>query len=186
MPSEESPSAWCCRPQWPSTSKQGVGRWEGSEKGERKGKGIGNETNEMSQDKRLKLTPCDVLLNCPQEPETPVTVKATVGWWEFSFPKLGVCSSENTLSAPRSIFSSFLNMWELQIWKIYKILLRGSRTGLMRVFSYINIGYRKVSSKAWNKRDDLFIWENLKYESFQLGKLNRKAFGIFLTTECLG
>lgn len=56
----------------------------------------------------------------------------------------------------------------------------------MRVFSYINIGYRKVSSKAWDKWDDLFIWENLKYKSFQLGKLNRKSFGKFLTAECLG
>lgn len=185
MLSEESPSSWCCRPQWPSTPKQGAGRGEGLEKGERKVKGMGNEINEVSQDKRLKLTSCDVLLNYPQEPETPETVKATVEWWEFSFPKLVFCSSENRLSAPKAIFSSFLNMGELQIWKIYKILLRRSRSGLMRVFSYINIGVRKVSSKAWNKWDDLFIWKSLKYESGQQGKLNRKAFGKFLSAECL-
>lgn len=63
MPAEESPSSWCCTPQRPSTSKQRAGRWEGPKKGERKGKGIGNESNEVSQDKRLKFTSCDVELS---------------------------------------------------------------------------------------------------------------------------
>lgn len=35
----------------------------------------------------------------------------------------------------------------------------------MREFSCINIGNKLVSRKAWNKWDDLFIWESLKYES---------------------
>lgn len=86
-----------------------LGGWEGLEKGERKGKGMGNESNEVSRDKRLKLTSCDVLLNYPQEPETPETVKATVGWWEFSFPKLVFCSSENRLSALKAIYLLFLS-----------------------------------------------------------------------------
>lgn len=40
---------------------------------------MGNESNEVSQDKKLKLSPCGVLLNYPQEPGTPGTVKAAVG-----------------------------------------------------------------------------------------------------------
>lgn len=86
------------------------------ERGQKR-KGNGKRDHEVNQDKRLKLTSCDVLLNYPQAPETPETVKATVEGWEFSFPKLVFCYSclENRLSSPKTIFSSFLNKGELQI-----------------------------------------------------------------------
>lgn len=49
----------------------------------------------------------------------------------------------------------------------------------MRVFSCINIGYRLVSRKAWNKWDNLFVWETLKYESPHGENSTEKSLGNF-------
>lgn len=48
----------------------------------------------------------------------------------------------------------------------------------MRVFC-INIGYRLLSSKAWNKWDDLLLWESLKYESPHRENAREKPLGNF-------
>lgn len=110
MPSEESSFSWYWRPQWPGASKQRVSIAEGLEKGERKGKGMGNESYEVNQDKRLKLTSCDIELS--PGARNSRDSEGQRGMMGIFIPKTCVLLLWEQAACPKR--SSFLNMWNLK------------------------------------------------------------------------